>query len=376
MKLAIVQDGLMCRAGGEQVALSFHKAFSESPIFTLAFDPKNTFEDFQTANIVTSWMQYISKKDSIVKRFFFPIGLLAAKSLDLREYDVVLMSTTHCAKYVKTSSKSIVICYSHNPFRLVWFPEEYNQVKKFGNVKKFLFNAIIKYLRRIDKKSIEKVNYLLTNSNNVLSRLVSVYDNYTGEPIEVIHPPVNINKFYISPVRKEYFLVVSRLEYYKRVDLVIETFNQLSLPLIIVGKGELEIELKLKAKNNITFLKDLDSVQLSRIYSEARAFIFPQLEDFGITALEANASGLPIIAFGEGGILETQIEYNETNSNNATAVFFTKQTSESLFLAVQKFIKIEYVFNSLFIREHSIKFSEETFINRIRDYVNEKIHSR
>ena len=375
MKIAIVQDGLMCRAGGEQVALSFHNAFPKAPIFTLAYDSKNTFEEFKSAKVITSWLQKISNKDSVVKKIFFPLGILAALCLDVRNYDIILMSTTHCAKYIRTSPRAIIFCYSHNPFRLVWYPQEYHQFSKSKGIKKFLFRQLIKYLSRIDKKSIERVDFLITNSENVKSRLALIYDNYKGEAIKVIYPPVSTEKFFISQKKGNYFLIVSRLESYKKVDLAVEAFNILNLPLIIVGKGECEQELKQKANSNITFLKDLNNNQLAEIYSKARAFLFPQLEDFGITAVEANASGIPVIAYGYGGILETQIDYNQANGNSPTALFFKHQEVDSLYLAVKRFLEVESNFNPSLIREHAKQFAEEKFIEKIRYLIHQKTHS-
>jgi len=371
MKLAIVQDGLMCKAGGEQVALLFHKAFPSAPIFTLSYNPEKCFSEFREADVRPSWFQLISNNENVAKRLFFPLGLLAAKTIDVRAYDIILMSATHCAKYVRVSPKAKVICYAHNPFRLAWYPEEYKQYKQSKGLKRFLFDKIIKTLQIVDKASIKKINFLITNSNLVKERLKNIYDNYQGD-ITVVNPAVQIDNFNISKNKRDYFLIVSRLEYYKRVDLVIDAFNELGLPLVIVGKGPLEEGFKTSAKNNITFLKDVTTKELKNIYSEARAFIFPQIEDFGITALEANASGLPLIAFGKGGIQETQIPFVDTNVSNCTAIFFKEQSKQAIIDAVFLFQKIESQFCPEFIRNNAKKYSENQFIATIQKLVQEK----
>jgi glycosyltransferase involved in cell wall biosynthesis len=371
MKIAIVQDGLMCKAGGEQVALAFHNAFPKAPIFTLAYNKRLTFPDFKKADVRPSLMQYISNNENIVKKLFFPLGLLASHLMDLRKYNVILMSTTHCAKYIRVSENAMIFCYAHNPFRLAWYPEEYN-ISRYGMLGNVV-GLVSKGLKMIDKNSIKKVDHLITNSHIVKGRLRQCYTNYTGE-ITIIPPPVSMANFFLSTAKKEYFLVVSRLEVYKKVDLVVETFNNLGLPLVVVGKGSMEAQLKKLATNHIIFHKDLTSDDLAKIYAGARAFIFPQLEDFGITPLEANASGLPVIAFGEGGVLDTQIPViNGINSkSDATAIFFDEQTVESLTKAIHEYISIEETFSPKALRRHAESFDQEHFIKKIQEFVNLK----
>lgn len=370
MKIAIIQDGLMCKAGGEQVALAFHRAFPLAPIFTLAYDKNNTFSEFESAVVITSFLQKISNKDKIVKKLFFPFGVIAAKMIDVTAFDVVLMTTTHCAKYVKVSPHATVFCYSHNPFRLAWYPNEYKQYLYSKGVKRWVFDKILDLLKSIDKDSIKKVDYMLTNSTIVKERLKGVYDNYKGE-IDIIPPPVDVSNFYVSTINQGYFLVVSRLEYYKKIELIVEVFNDLNLPLKIVGQGTLEYSLHKKANRNIVFLKNLSKEELGDIYSNARCLLFPQLEDYGITPLEANASGIPVIAYGKGGVLDTQI-YNPDNLGESTALFFENQTVEDIKNCINDFIKIENQFKKEFIRKNAEKFSSEKFIEKIQHYINEK----
>ena len=370
MKLAIIHDQLTCRGGGEQVALAFHKAFPNAPIYTLAYDSEATYPEFKDCNIKTSWFQKISNKEKIVKAFFFPLGLIAAHQLDVTDHDIVLISTTNCAKYVKIHENALVICYAHNPFRLAWYPHEYEQYKQATGIKRWIFDIVISVLQNIDKKSLQKVDFLATNSSIVKERLRSIYNNYRRE-IKVISPPVNLANFSTSKHKEDYFLVVSRLESYKRVDLVIDTFNQTGLPLVIVGKGVLRDRLKKQAAKNIIFKSDLSKERLEEIYNRARALIFPQLEDYGITPLEANASGIPVIAFGEGGVLDTQI-FLRDDIKCSTAIFFREQTISSLSEAITIFEAVEQEFDSIFIRKNAEKFSEGSFINQIQNFIKQK----
>ncbi|WP_461088724.1 glycosyltransferase [Spirosoma gilvum] len=369
MKIALVQDGLMCRAGGEQVALCFHKAFPEAPIYTQCYQPELTFPEFKECDIRTTWLQYIAKTDDRMKSLFFPLGVWAMQSHDLTEYDVVLMSGTHCAKYVKVRPDALVISYSFTPFRLAWDPTSYAQYKEAGPVKKILFDIVLKYLRKVDFKFGQRPNYFVAMTDETSERLRNAY--HIAGNLDIINPPVNVNKFFVNNGPKDYFLIVSRLEYYKKVDLVVEAFSRLGYKLIVVGKGVQAEEIKALAKPNVTFLSGLSAEELAVLYAGCRAFIFPQHEDYGITPLEANAAGRPVIAYGTGGVLTTQIPL-KSNSSQATALFFKNQTIEDLIEAVKQFELVEHLFDPIFIRRHAEAFDEPIFIHKIREFVNDK----
>ncbi|WP_228724319.1 glycosyltransferase [Spirosoma sp. KUDC1026] len=369
MKIALVQDGLMCRAGGEQVALCFHKAFPEAPIYTQCYQPSLTFPEFKEADIRTSWLQNIAKTDDRMKQLFFPLGVQAMQSHDLTDFDVVLMSGTHCAKYVKVRKNALVISYSFTPFRLAWNPESYAQYAEAGPIKRFVFDKILRYLRDVDFRFAQRPNYYVGMTDETAERLRSAYQ--IKKPIRIIKPPVSVNNFYVSNLPKEYFLIVSRLEYYKKVDLAIDAFNELGYPLVVVGKGLQAEEIKARAKGNVTFLSGLSAQQLADAYANCRAFIFPQHEDYGITPLEANAAGRPVIAYGVGGVLATQIPVKDDPAE-ATALFFDEQTVESLVKAVKAFEGIEERFNPTFIRQHAEAFDEKIFIEQIQQFVQGK----
>lgn len=369
MKIALVQDGLMCKAGGEQVALCFHKAFPNAPIYTQCYQPQLTFTEFRECNIYTTWLQYIAKSDDLMKRLFFPFGVWAMQSHDLTDYDVVLMSGTHCAKYVKVRPDALVISYSFTPFRLAWNPESYAQYVEAGWIKRKILDSVLRYLRDVDYVFAQRPNFYVAMTEETRERLKKNY-NITSK-IEIINPPVNISKFYVSDMPKEYFLVVSRLEYYKKVDLVIDTFNKLGYPLVVVGKGLQADEIKMRANGNIRFLSGLSSQELADVYAGCRAFIFPQHEDYGITPLEANAAGRPVIAYGVGGVLATQIPV-EKDVNKATAIFFNEQSAESLTQAIKKFELIESQFSPTFIRLHAEQFDEPLFIKKIQHFVEKQ----
>lgn len=368
MKIAIVQDELVRKGGAEQVVLSFHAAFPEAPIYTLSYNSKETYSEFKNCNIKTAWIGKIIKSDTNLKRFFFPFGILAMKQLKVTGYDVVLQSTTHCAKYVEVDDKAIVLTYCHTPFRLAWNPNSYGFILNAKTFSKRLLTSLINYLKFFDKKSAQRTDWFITNAAEVVDRIKLAYQPKNN--IEIISPPVKCKSFYVCESAKEYFLIVSRFEPYKMVDLVIKAFNGMpTKKLLIIGKGSMESELKALANSNIQFKSNLNTVELSKAYAESKALIFPQHEDYGITPLEANASGRPVIAYGFGGIRDTMIPF-ESHDKNSTALFFYNQTVDSITDAINKFESIS--FDPVFIREHAEKFDEKIFIKKIQDFVHTK----
>ena len=372
MKIALVQDGLMCRAGGEQVALCFHKAFPDAPIYTQCYQPHLTFPEFKQCDIRTTWLQHIARTDDTMKNLFFPLGVWAMQSHDLTDFDVVLMSGTHCAKYVNVRPDALVISYSFTPFRLAWDPTSYAQYAEASPAKRMLFDRVLNYLRSVDFRFGQRPDYYVAMTEETAERVRQAYQ--VKNRIDLINPPVNAKNFFVSDRPKDYFLVVSRLEYYKKVDLVVEAFNQLGYPLVIVGKGVQADEIKARANKNITFMSGLSAQELADVYAGCRAFIFPQHEDYGITPLEANAAGRPVIAYRAGGVLTTQIPVKD-DSSKATAIFFKDQTVDDLIGAIETYQEIEPQFDPAFIRAHAELFDESIFIRKIRQFVADKYAS-
>ncbi|WP_025763226.1 glycosyltransferase [Dyadobacter tibetensis] len=369
MKIAIVQDELIRRAGGEQVGLCFHKAFPEADFYTSTYNPETTFAEFKQIKVRTSWFTKIAQTEKRLKALFFPFGIMAMKQLDLRAYDIVLISGTNFGKYVKISPDALVITYCYTPFRLAWNPTSYSEYERSTGLKRLAFDTVIKILKKIDFKEAQRTNWFLAMTEETKERLQRAYK--PKSPITIIPPPVNTANFNLLPKIGDYYLLVSRLEYYKKVDLAIEAFNELGYKLIVVGKGSKGEELKAIAKDNIEFRSGISKEELGQLYAGCKAFIFPQHEDYGITPLEANASGRPVIGYSVGGILTTQIPCGE-DGKNATSIFFDDQTAPSLCEAVNKMEKIIDSFDPNFIRAHAEKFDDEVFIKRIKSFVLQK----
>lgn len=364
MRIALIHDGIICRGGAERVFLSFIKAFPDADIFSTVYYKDNSFPEFSDYKINTTWYQRIAKDEFAYRKLFFPLGAWAAKSIDLTKYDLVLQSTTTGAKYAKYGKDTVVISYCHQPFRLLWNPNSYHQYKNAGKLKKLIFKILINHYKKVDFKSANRVNVFIANSKTTED---AIKKHYLRNSDYIVNPPTGNSKKDYKAKSKDYYLLVSRLEPYKKVDLAIEAFNSLNEKLIIVGKGTQKDRLKAIANPNVEFREGVSDDDLDILYSHCKAFIFPQREDYGITPLEAISAGKPVIAFGEGGVKETMIPYNGNNEQACTAVFFKQQKPEHLIDAIKLSKKIE--FNSEFIHAHSLNFSEDAFIQQIQNIV-------
>ncbi len=364
-KIALVYDGLFCRGGGERVLLNFQEAFPEAPIYTTMYNASDTYPELRESKINATWFSKIAKNEKEYKQRFFPLAIIAMRQVDLRDYDIILMATTHCSKYVKFSPNAKVFAYTFTPFRLAWNPNSYSLYADSKGLFKMVLKILVTFLRHIDYYYSIKIPNYLAMTEETKQRLIDAY--HPQNLIPVLNPPIDVNDYFVSDTIDDYYLVVSRLEKYKKVDLVIETFNQLGKPLIIVGRGVEKDRLKAMAKPNIIFKEGLSNAELANIYSKARALIFPQHEDYGLTPLESAASGRPVIAYGYGGVLDTMIPYNGSNEDLSTALFFFDQTIESLTEAVDRFETLK--FDSGFIRKHSEKYHKDEFIKNIKEIV-------
>lgn len=356
MKVAIVHEWLTIYGGSERVTEIFHEIFPEAPIYCLVYDEETMPDRFKNYDIRPTFVQKLPFAKKKYKAYL-PIMPRAYEELDLTEYDLVISSSSACAKGVITRSDAMHICYCHTPTRYLWeFYYEY--VKNMGKLKKIIISMFIHKLRIWDRLAADRVDKFVANSNYISGRIFKYYRKQS----KVIFPPVNTHLYNISDINENYYLIVSRLVTYKRVDLAIEAFNKLNLPLIIVGDGPEAEKLKKMANSNIKFLGRLSDEEIRTYYSKCKAFVFPGEEDFGITPVEAQASGRPVIAYGKGGALDTVID-------NKTGVFFYKQTVDSLITAIERFELngVEYTNNE--IKAYSEKFSVDRFKEEFTNYL-------
>ncbi len=365
-KIALVHDHLFQMGGAERVLFEFHQLYSQSPIYTIIYDKdKDTL--FKDARIITSKLQNIpgilNRIPGSVHLFKFFIFSMpqAFEDFDFSDYDIVLSSVSGLAKGIKVPEKTKHFCYCHTPTRYLWSDlEAYVEKLKIPNLTKRMVAEKLKSLRQWDYDAAQRVDYFIANSEFIAQKIKKYYNRDS----KVIYPPVEIDKFYSDPQKEDYYIVVSRLMSYKKVDLIVKAFNQLKLPLKIIGIGEHSEELKRIAKSNIEFLGGVSDGVRGKYLSKAKAFLHPQEEDFGIAAVEAMASGCPVIAYKSGGALETVV-------NKETGLFFEEQNWESLAEAVLDFNKLE--FDSVAIRKYAEKFSNENFKKNIDKYIKSKV---
>jgi glycosyltransferase involved in cell wall biosynthesis len=352
--------------GAEKVVLELHKIWPDAPIYTAAYDPEK-FPEFKGADVRPTWMNRLP----IAKRrhqLFSLVRAWAFKSLDLSEYDLVISSSSAESKYIKTGKNTLHICYCHTPIRYYWSDYEWYRsnfpIKSLRWLVWLVLPIIIGPLRRMDYKAAQKVDLYVANSQNIRRRIKKYYNRDST----VIYPPVNLQGF--KPKTKvggEYFLIVGRQVAYKRLDLAVDAFNDLGLPLHVSGTGEEIAVQKARAKPNVKFLGRVPDVDIAGLYRGARAFIFPPEEDFGIVPVEAMACGVPVIAYGKGGALETVVE-------GKTGLFFGDQTVTALKSAIQKFKDED--FDPATIRAQAEKFDESIFTKKIKKLVESNLEIR
>src|SRR5215467_2903954 len=353
MKVALVHDYLNQMGGAERVVLALHEMFPDAPIYTSIYDPKRVDMAFQSIDIRTSFMQRfpLVKKHHQPYLFFYPFAM---ERLDLRGFDLVLSSSSAFAKGIITRPETIHICYCHTPMRWCWNYDEYIERELLGRIPRSILPFFISGLRVWDQTSSMRVDHFIANSPVVATRI----QKYYRRDAVVIPPPVEVSRFSYDPATEveDYFLIISRLIPYKRIDLAIEACNRLRLPLVIIGAGRDLERLKRLAGPTIRFLGRLSDQEVVHYYARCRALLFPGEEDFGITPLEAQACGRPVIAYGSGGVLASVVE-------GITGVFFYEQTVDSLAKALASFDDRRYEPQT--IRSHALEFDMPRFRRRI-----------
>lgn len=357
MKVAIVHDWLSVYGGSERVVEEMHTLFPEAPIYTSVYDEENMPERFKAYDIRTTFLQKIPFAKKKYPNFL-PLMPRAFEALDLTEYDLVISSSTSCSKGVITRSDAVHICYCNTPMRYAW-EFYYDYVRDMNPVKRLVVGYFMHHIRMWDRLAADRVDYFIANSNYIKKRI----EKYYRRNSEVIFPPVNTHLYRLEK-KEDFYLIVSRFVPYKRVDLAVEAFSKLGLPLIVIGTGSEEKKIKALAKDNIKFLGRLSDEEIVSYYARAKAFIFPGEEDFGLTPIEAQASGTPVIAYGRGGVLDTV-------KDGKSGVLFREQTVESLLQAVQYFEKNGVSWNAKQIKENSEQFSVQNFKDKLKSYIEE-----
>ncbi len=361
-KTAIIHDWFCNMGGGDKVAEAFLDIMPDSPIYTSCYLEKSLTPKLRQADIRASFLQkrLNQKKDN--HQSFLPFMPTAFEGFDLNEYDIVLSSSSSCAKGVITNPESIHICYCHTPMRYAW-EYFYEYTNGMNAVKKKIISYCMTFIRMWDAVSANRVDFFVANSQNVANRIWKHYRRKST----VINPPIDTDFFTPGVEDGDFFLCVSRLVKYKRIDLAIQACNELKIPLIVIGQGAERDYLKSISGSTITIMERQPDDVVREYYRRCKAFIFPGEEDFGMTPLEAQACGRPVIAYGRGGALETVIE-------NETGVFFREQTTESLKAAIDIFGKSR--FSKDVCRNHALMFSSEIFRRRMYEFIKDKVSEK
>ena len=386
-RIALVHDYLTCFGGAERVLMSLCKLYPEAPIYTLLYDEKKMKKYFPSAKIQPSFLNKLPKFFKKRKKYLLPLLPTAAETFNLRDYDIVISSCSSFVKGIITKPKTIHICYCHAPTRFLWdWRFNYLEENKIGKLKKLFIIPLLHYLRIWDRSAAERVDYFIANSQNTADRIRKFY----GRESKVIYPPavichsreggnpdkISSHTNFNNDIQKRsksrsgfcvkhgmtnnYFLIVSRLSPYKKIDLAVQAFNKLELPLVIIGEGSDKRRLEKMADKNIKFLGFQPEEKLFGYYQNCQALIFPGEDDFGITIVEAMAAGKPVLAYRGGGALEI-IKEGETGE------FFDHPIPELLAYGVKRLRKNMENYDVEKIRLQAEKFSEERFKKEIKE---------
>jgi glycosyltransferase involved in cell wall biosynthesis len=329
-RVAIVHSWLNQYGGAERVLEQLHDLFPQAPIYTSMYEPRALPRQYQSWDIRTSFLQHVpfSRSRHQVMLFLYP---MAFESFDLSEYDLVISLSSGFSHGVRVPDQRRHVSYCLTPPRFLWTFDSYVKLEGVGRGAQLALAATVPHLRRWDYRASQRVGQFVTISHVVEERI----KRYYGRDAPVIYPGIEVDAFAPSEEVDDYYLVVSRLIPYKRIDLAIAACNRLKLPLKVVGDGRSRAALERLAGPTIEFLGKADDATTRRLYARCRAFIFPGDEDLGLTPIEAQAAGRPVIAYGHGGTRETVVE-------SVTGAFFAEQTVDSLVATLQWFDPRDY----------------------------------
>ncbi|MFP4439989.1 MAG: glycosyltransferase [Chloroflexaceae bacterium] len=361
MRVALVHDYLNQYGGAERVLEALHTLYPDAPVYTSIFDPDAMPAFYRTWDVRTSFMQQLPGWKKHFRRYFL-LYPSAFEHFDLSAYDLILSSSSAYAKGVIPRPGAVHICYCHTPMRFAWRTGDYVEREAISGPQAAILPFLLTYVRLWDVVTTARVDAFVSNSHEVAGRIARYY----GRNALVIPPPVELFPFQDRPA-EDFYLAGGRLIPYKRLCLAVEAFNALGLPLKIFGDGRDRSSLQAMAGPNIEFVGRVNEQQRRELFARCRAFIFPGMEDFGITPLEAMASGRPVIAYAGGGALETVIE-------GVTGRFFYQQNAAALAAAIALSRCDNY--DAYTIRRHAERFGQTVFLERMQAYIESVIHGK
>ncbi|NJM22753.1 MAG: glycosyltransferase family 4 protein [Richelia sp. RM2_1_2] len=368
LKYALVHEWLTPLAtGGSELVVREILNHIDADLYALIdFESGNPESYLHKRKIGTTFLQHFPAGKQGVQKYL-PFLPLAIEQLDLREYDVILSSSHAVAKGVLTTPDQIHICYCHSPMRYAWdLTFDYLRASKLGRgMPGWATRYVLHRLRQWDVVSANRVDYFIANSAHTARRIWRCY----RRDAKIIYPPVNTEEFPFLSEKEDFYLTVSRLVSYKQVTLIVEAFNKLKKPLVVIGTGNDMDKIQKIAKSNIQILGWQPDDVVKNYMAKARGFVYAACEDFGIALVEAQACGTPVIAYGAGGALET-VRDIRSYGDTGTGIFFNQQTEASLMEAVETFEANREKFNPEYARKHATQFSKEMFASRYLDFVH------
>jgi glycosyltransferase involved in cell wall biosynthesis len=354
-RLAIVHDYLIQMGGAERVVGVMAQAYPSARIFTSVTDAGRLLPEFYGRRITNTWLNAVPGIKKHFKKFFvvYPAAFLSLKPMDA---DVTWISSSGYSKWVRLNHRTTSICYCHTPPRFFWEPDDYLNHEISNPALRAIARHALCYLQRLDYVRAQQIDFFVANSRCVQERIKRYYQRES----QVIYPPVAVDRFRVHQEADEYYLIISRLVGYKRIDRAVGAFNRLKKHLLIAGDGPDRKRLERLAGPTIRFLGRLGDNEIKSYLERCRALIFPGREDFGIAPVEAQACGKPVIAFAAGGALETVIP-------EQTGLLFPEPTEESLAQAVERAERMKW--SPLRIRENAERFNKDVFVRETEKFI-------
>jgi glycosyltransferase involved in cell wall biosynthesis len=367
-KTALVADWLVTYAGAERVMTEILKVFPKSDLFAVIdFLSDESRQHFLGKHAQTTFIQKFPKAETKYRNYL-PFMPLAIEQLDVSAYDVILSSSHAVAKGVLTGPDQLHISYVHSPIRYAW-DLQHQYLRELGltkGIKAIIVRWLLHKIRMWDYRTANGVDHFVANSKFIARRIHKVY----GRDADVIYPPVDTDRFTLRENKDDFYFTASRMVPYKKIDLIVEAFSHMpNKKLVVIGDGPDMQKIKSKATSNIEILGYQPNSVMQDHMQRAKAFVFAAEEDFGITPVESQACGTPVIAFGKGGALET---INSIHSANPTGAFFDKQEVSSVITAVEDFERNQDLFLPENCRNQALKFSNQRFHTEIEQYVQQK----
>lgn len=366
LRIAIVHEWFANYAGSERVVEQILNLFPKADLFAVVDFLEDSKRDFiQNKKVTTTFIQNLPFAKTKFRQYL-PLMPLAIEQLDLSAYDLVISSSHAVAKGVLTAPHQLHISYVHSPIRYAWdFQHQYLKESNLERgIKSWIARWILHQMRIWDTRTANGVDLFIANSEFIARRIQKVY----RRSARVIYPPVDLQSYALWEQKQEFYLTASRLVPYKRIDLIVEAFSQMrDRQLIVIGDGEQMAKIRAKASVNIQFLGHREPEELCSYMQNAKAFVFAAEEDFGITPVEAQACGTPVIAYGRGGVRES---VRGLDSDRPTGIFFAEQTAASIRAAVIEFEENGDRILPKDCRDNALRFSTERFQREFREFVD------